>query len=99
MQSAWTWSQVKDDTFDGLWEVRMPLRDETRTTVGRLSLWCANDGEYLLTDLQLIAKHLHPQLEKSLMQFEIEPLPAIAVNAEDLATAPLRPRLLIERSV
>lgn len=70
------------------WELRLPFRDESGQTVGRLDLWRNTANPHLLMDIQLIATELHPEIQRTLLRLSVQPSLRRRRAAQP---APLRP--------
>jgi UDP-GlcNAc:undecaprenyl-phosphate/decaprenyl-phosphate GlcNAc-1-phosphate transferase len=68
---SWEW-QDRRASSGSEWEIALPFRDAQGKPIGRLSLWHYGDGEHLLTDIRLIARELHPALQRALTRAEPE---------------------------
>jgi UDP-GlcNAc:undecaprenyl-phosphate/decaprenyl-phosphate GlcNAc-1-phosphate transferase len=64
----WSWERLNNASPERRWELRVPVQARNGRTVGRLSVWCSVDREFLLTDVRLLTTEFQPAIHSALVR-------------------------------
>jgi hypothetical protein len=84
--ALWEWSRADDDA--DVWEIRLPFRDTNGVVTGRLSLWHSSRVDHVLIDMRLLARELHPELQRTLQRVHDSTPVQLPVPEEPIAARP-----------